>query len=168
MDAFPDNENKELSQTSNQVYCPLVDTHAHVNLDDFQGDLGDLIQRSRQGVFPPVRGKQVANGTIHPFISGLICPAVDLQTSKKAIELARRYSFIFAALGVHPNHTAQIHEGEWNQIVRLVDEETKSPNQSKPIVVALGETGLDRYWDDAPFQTQLQYFSSSVKRKSSP
>ena len=66
MDAFPDNENKELSQTSNQVYCPLVDTHAHVNLDDFQGDLGDLIQRSRQGVFPPVRGKQVANGTIHP------------------------------------------------------------------------------------------------------
>ena len=163
MDAFPDNENKELSQTSNQVYCPLVDTHAHVNLDDFQGDLGDLIQRSRQGVFPPVRGKQVANGTIHPFISGLICPAVDLQTSKKAIELARRYSFIFAALGVHPNHTAQIHEGEWNQIVRLVDEETKSPNQSKPIVVALGETGLDRYWDDASFQTQLQYFLKTLE-----
>ncbi|MGN0930383.1 MAG: TatD family hydrolase [Thermoguttaceae bacterium] len=163
MNASPENENKEPSLRLNHVYCPLVDTHAHINLDEFQDDLGDLITRSRQGVFPPVRGKQVANGTIHPFMSGLICPAVDLQTSKRAVELARRYSFIFAALGVHPNHTSQIQEREWDEIVRLVDEETLAANQSKPIVVALGETGLDRYWDDAPFELQLQYFLKTLE-----
>lgn len=163
MNASPENKNKEPSLSSNHAYCPLVDTHAHVNLDEFQDDLSNLITRSRQGVFPPVRGKQVANGTIHPFMSGLICPAVDLQTSKRAVELARRYSFIFAALGVHPNHTPQLQEGEWDEIVRLVDEETRSVNQSKPIVVALGETGLDRYWDDAPFELQLQYFLKTLE-----
>lgn len=163
MNASPTNENKEPSLIPNQVYCPLVDTHAHINLDEFQDDLVDLITRSQTGVFPPVRGKQVANGTLHPFMSGLVCPAVDLQTSKRAIELARRYPFIFAALGVHPNHTPQLQEGEWDEIVRLVDKETQAPSASKSIVVALGETGLDRYWDDAPFDLQLQYFLKTLE-----
>jgi len=138
-------------------YLPLIDTHAHVNLDEFAHDFDDLIQRSRTGIFPPIRGRQIDDPVMRPFISGLICPGVDLATSVRALELAARYNFIFAAVGFHPNHTQLIQEGEWERLEELVDQ---TPRER---LVALGETGLDRYWDDAPFELQLEYFVKTLE-----
>ena len=147
------------SETS-PVYIPIVDTHAHVNLDCFEAELDDLIARSREGRFPEIRGRHFGTDPVaRPFISGLICPAVDLATSKRAVALAERYDFLFAAAGVHPNHVGLLQQDEWEGICRLVDTES-----SKGRLVALGETGLDRHWDDAPFDLQREYFLKTLEQ----
>jgi len=138
-------------------YLPLIDTHAHVNLDEFAPDLDDLFARSRAGIFPTIRGRQVDDPVMRPFIAGLVCPSVDLATSQRALELASRFNFVFAAVGVHPNHTRLLQEGEWERILELID------RSSRERLVAVGETGLDRYWDDAPFDLQLDYFVKTLE-----
>ena len=141
------------------VFFPIVDTHAHVNLETFEEDLEDLIARSREGRFPEIRGRHIgADPVARPFISGLICPAVDLATSERAIALAKRYDFIFAAAGVHPNHVGALQQNEWTGICRLIEAEL---NHGR--LVALGETGLDRHWDDTPFELQREYFLKTLE-----
>ena len=140
-------------------YLPLVDTHAHVNLDDFAPDLPDLLNRSREGRFPPIKGRQIDDPILRPFVAGIVCPAVDLESSLRGIELAKEYDFIFAAVGFHPNHTALMQPEDWDACERLVLERDAAANN----IVALGETGLDRYWDDAPFDLQRKYFLQTLE-----
>ena len=56
---------------------------------------------------------------------------------------------MFAAVGVQPNHVAEARPDDWTRIVEL---------SALPRVVAIGETGLDRYWDDTPFPQQQEWF----------
>lgn len=143
-------------------YLPLIDTHAHINLEDFKDDFEDLLKRSRLGQFPAIKGRQVEDSVLKPFISGLICPAVDLETTRTALDLSQRYNFIFTAAGFHPNHTSMIKPGDWEECKQLVlnSQNPQDPNYGK--IVALGETGLDRYWDDAPFDLQKEYFLKTL------
>lgn len=146
------------------IPIPLVDTHAHVNLEEFEADLTELLRRSRAGVFPPIRGRvPKTDPVLRPFVAGLICPAVDLATSQRALEIAERFDFVFAAIGVHPNHVALLNSGEWDEICRLVEEETKSKNKPQKLV-ALGETGLDRHWDDSPFELQRDFLMRTLEQ----
>jgi TatD DNase family protein len=56
---------------------------------------------------------------------------------------------VFAAVGIQPNHVAQADPGDWSLIVDLA---------AQPGVVAIGETGLDRYWKHTPFSQQQEWF----------
>ena len=145
-----------------QRTIPLVDTHAHINLEDFAPDLESLVARSRRGVMPEIKGRDLNDPLFRPFVAGVVCPAVDLQTSLRALELARRYPFVFAACGVHPNHVAILNEGEWDEIKRLIRNEVRETPENRRLV-ALGETGLDRYWDDSPFDDQLRFFLETIE-----
>ena len=148
------------TKETSSVYFPIVDTHAHINLEIFDSDLNELIARSRAGRFPEIRGRQIGTDAVaRPFISGLICPAVDLATSERAIALAEKYDFIFAAVGVHPNHVGLLHPGEWEGICDLVKRES-----GRGRLVGLGETGLDRHWDDSPFELQREYFLITLEQ----
>ncbi len=133
-------------------FLPLVDAHAHVNMEDFDSDLDSLLHRSQCGIFPQIKGFQVADPVFKPFIAGLISPGVDLASSFKAIELAQKYDFVFAAVGFHPNHVAQATQDDWEECERLALE---NPNSNK--IMALGETGLDRYWDYSPIERQRDF-----------
>ena len=153
-------------------FLPLVDTHAHLNLDAFAADLDDVVARSRSGRFPEIRGRRVEDALFRPFVAAAVCPAVDLETSSRSLELSRRFDVLFAAVGIHPNHAALAKPGDWEAIERLalaaVDGQNapNAPNAAtsaaSPLdgakLVAVGETGLDRYWDDAPFDVQSALF----------
>lgn len=175
-------------------FLPLVDTHAHLNLDAFAADLDDVVARSRSGRFPEIRGRRVEDALFRPFVAAAVCPAVDLESSLRSLELSRRFDVLYAAVGIHPNHAALAEPGDWAAIERLalaavdvkVDADAandanpplnanaaldaNSPlnaNGAPPVVsspldgaklVAIGETGLDRYWDDAPFDVQSALF----------
>ncbi len=151
-------------------FLPLVDTHAHLNLDAFAADLDDVVDRSRSGRFPEIRGRRVEDALFRPFVAAAVCPAVDLESSLRALEFSRRYDVLFAAVGIHPNHAALAEPGDWEAIERLalaavgvkVDATDATDAASSPLdgakLVAVGETGLDRYWDDAPFDVQLALF----------
>lgn len=111
---------------------PLVDTHAHLDDPRLKTDLEAVLVRAREAGLVQI----VAIGTT----------AAD---SEAVIEIARAHRGVFAAVGVQPNHVAEAMPDDWSRIVELA---------RQPGVVAIGETGLDRYWDHAPFAQQQDWF----------
>lgn len=110
----------------------LVDTHAHLQDPALAGDLAAVLARARGA------------GVTQVLVIGTT--AAD---SAEAVAQAGAHSGVFAVVGVQPNHTAEAAEGDWERVVELA---------GSPGVVALGETGLDRYWDYAPFALQQDWF----------
>lgn len=114
----------------------LFDTHAHLDFDDFKSDRDEVVARaSRAGV------------------SFIINPGCDVETSRKAIALSRRYETVYAAVGIHPNSTADAVPGDSAEISRLA---------SSPKVIAIGETGLDFYRDRSPHDIQIRAFRGQL------
>lgn len=110
----------------------LIDTHAHLDADPFDADRAEVLQRARQ-----------------TGVRAIVCPALSASSSVAVVELANRWAEVYAAVGIHPNACAEASPADWDQIVGLA---------GRPRVVAIGETGLDRYWDFAPLPLQQEYF----------
>ncbi len=115
----------------------LIDTHAHLDQDDFDADREAVIERARQA-----------------GVEAIVTIGITAQSSQACVELAARHADIWAAVGIQPNHTAETATGDWDAIVAL---------SQASRVVALGETGLDRYWDRSPFATQQDYFDRHLQ-----
>ncbi len=113
----------------------LFDTHAHYDHEDFDPD----------------RNK-VLNGLVEKDIGLVLNAASDIESSKKAIELSQKYDFIYASVGIHP-HEAK-HAGDISEVKELADIQK---------VVAIGEIGLDYYYDLSPRDIQLEVFSSQIE-----
>ncbi|MDA0659653.1 MAG: TatD family hydrolase [Planctomycetota bacterium] len=110
----------------------LIDTHAHLADESLFPDLYDVLQRAAGvGVV-----QMVAVGTT-------------LSNSRICLELAKRHPQLYASVGIHPNYCTAAGPTDWEQIVEL---------STLPRVVALGETGLDCYWQDVPLDLQRDYF----------
>jgi TatD DNase family protein len=108
----------------------LVDTHCHLDFDRFDDDREAVVKQA------------LAAG-----VQRIIVPAVDLDNCPAVLELAGRYEQVYAAVGVHPNSTAGWQDG-WLEQVRDFAQHEK--------VVAIGEIGLDYYWDRSPKAIQHQ------------
>jgi TatD DNase family protein len=116
---------------------PLVDTHAHLDQEEFNEDREAVIARARQAGVETI----VAIGTT-------------ALSSELTVDLAAKHPGVFAAVGIQPNYAAQAEPGDWEMIVALVD---------RPKVVAIGETGLDRHWSYSPFDVQQDYFDRHLR-----
>lgn len=114
----------------------LIDTHAHLDFRDFDKDRDDVIFRAEKA-----------------GVSHIVNPGCDLATSKKAVELSRTYDSVCAAVGIHPNSTADASPGDILEIARLAE---------KNSVVAIGETGLDFYRNRSPKEFQIRAFRSQL------
>jgi TatD DNase family protein len=114
----------------------LIDTHCHINFDAYDADRAAVIERA------------VAQG-----VSRIINPAVDLETGAAALALADEYPEVYAAVGIHPNDTADFDPA----IIERIAEQA-----SHPKVVAIGEIGLDYYWDKSPKEQQWRAFESQL------
>ena len=99
---------------------PLVDSHCHVNFQDFEGDLGDVMQRAE-----------------NMNVKYMLCVSVDLATIPDIISLTEEYPNVFASVGMHPN--LEMVEGRNPTIDNLYNASMHSK------VIAIGETGLDYY-----------------------
>jgi TatD DNase family protein len=117
---------------------PLIDTHAHLFDGRFRSDL------------PAVLDRAAAAG-----VERAVCIGIDRESSLESVRLANRFPILVAAVGIQPNHAAEAQPGDWDAIVRLAETE--------PRVVAVGETGLDRYWDRSPFAVQEDYFARHIE-----
>ncbi|MFO0896436.1 MAG: TatD family hydrolase [Pirellulales bacterium] len=115
----------------------LIDTHAHLDDEQFAAELPAVIERAG------------AAG-----VSAIVAIGTTAASSAAAVKLAAEYPTVFAAVGIHPNHVAEAGPDDWDQIVALA---------VRPTVVALGETGLDRYWDYAPLPLQQDYFDRHLR-----
>jgi len=114
------------------------DTHAHLDDDRFAGDLAATLDRA------------AAAG-----VERILCIGIDRATSEAAVRLAEEHPQILrAVVGIQPNHVAEAPPGDFEAIERLAD---------RPCVVGIGESGLDRYWDRAPFEMQRVYFRDHLE-----
>src|ERR1700677_545908 len=115
---------------------PLIDTHAHLDDERFRNDLPEVLDRARQA------------GVVH-----IVTVATTAADSLRCVELARRHALLSPTVGIQPNNVAQAAAGDWDAVLRLAQEAG---------VAALGETGLDRYWDHTPFPQQEDYFGRHI------
>ncbi len=115
----------------------LVDTHCHLNFDNFSDDLEGVVARAH-----------------HAGVTRIIIPAVDLETCHEALALATRYEGVFVAIGVHPNSTTDFDDATLDTLKTLA--------QSSSKVVAIGEIGLDYYWDKSPKDAQARAFKAQL------
>jgi TatD DNase family protein len=97
----------------------FVDTHCHLNLDIFDKTIDQVVERAQDA------------GVIK-----IVVPGIDIDTSRKAVELASRFEFIYAAVGTHPNEADKFEESH----IKVFEEFLREPK-----VVAVGEIGLDFY-----------------------
>lgn len=115
----------------------LFDTHAHLNATQFNEDVEQVIERAR------------AEGVSHIVVVGF-----DRPTIERAMELAEQYSFIYAAVGWHPVDAIHMTDDDLMMIEQLA---------AHPKVVALGEMGLDYYWDQSPKDIQKEVFRKQIR-----
>lgn len=113
--------------TSNVV---LIDSHCHLDLAQFDEDRDEVVARAR------------AN-----HVRIIVNPGIDLEHSRQAIALAERYPEVYAAVGVHPNSSASYDPDMLGELRTMA---------AHPKVVAIGEIGLDYYWDKATPEQQKQ------------
>ncbi|HJX54022.1 MAG TPA: TatD family hydrolase [Polyangia bacterium] len=113
---------------------PIVDSHCHLDFDDFAQDLPAVLDRARQA-----------------GLQAMICigSGADLATAQRAADLAAREPDVFAAVGVHPHDAAKLEDDWWP----VLDELARAPR-----VVGVGETGLDYFYDRSPRETQAEVF----------
>ena len=110
----------------------LFDTHAHYDARRFDSDRHELLASMEQ------------NG-----VGRILNAGCDLESSRAAIELAHQYDFLYAAVGSHPDDADHV-DGA------LVDTYRELAKEEK--VVAIGEIGLDYYWDKENHETQKYWF----------
>lgn len=113
--------------------APLVDTHAHLVDERLLPRIGDVLASAR------------AAGVVQ-----VVAIATTADDSASVVTLAATHPGVFAAVGIHPNDSADAGPGDWDRVAALAEH---------PRVVALGETGLDRHWDRTPFPVQQDYFA---------
>jgi TatD DNase family protein len=115
----------------------FFDTHAHLDQPEFDDDRPAVVTRAR--------------GT---GVREIVAIGTTADTSAACVRLAGEFEGVYAAVGIQPNYVAQRQPGDWERVVKLV---------SEPGVVAIGETGLDRYWDFSPFDKQQDFFDRHLR-----
>ncbi len=115
----------------------LVDTHAHLDQDEFADDRDQSIQRA-----------------VDAGVETMLAVGIGVASSQACIELAARHESVFAAVGIQPNYAAEAQPDDWDRIVELARADR---------VRAIGETGLDRHWDFTPFDVQQDYFDRHLR-----
>ncbi len=110
----------------------IFETHAHYDDEQYEEDRDRLL------------GSMQENG-----ISRIVNAGASIETTEKGIRLAEKYPFVYAAAGVHPSETAQLDEDSFVRLKKLA---------IHPKTVAVGEIGLDYYWDKEPDVQEKQRY----------
>jgi TatD DNase family protein len=113
----------------------MIDTHAHVHDKQFDEDRDAVVERAR------------AAG-----VSAMITVGCDLADSARAIECARRYG-LRASVGIHPHEAKDAPDDIAAALDALLDDS----------VVAIGETGLDYYYDHSPREAQVSVLRAQIR-----
>lgn len=120
----------------------LVDSHAHLDFEDYGSDRADVLARAR------------AAGLVHIVNVGLWREGKGAEAASAAVRLAEELpAMISAAVGIHPHDVARATEADWARIGELA---------RHPRVVAVGETGLDYHYDHSPREAQQEAFRRSI------
>jgi len=114
----------------------LIDTHCHIYYDKYH-DIDEVIERALQN-----------------NVSKMICVGVDLDSSEKSIKLAEKYDVIYATAGYHPHESKDAKPDYLKQLESFLEHEK---------VIALGEIGLDFFYEHSDRKTQIKIFEQQLE-----
>ncbi len=115
----------------------LFDTHAHLADPQLESQLENVISRAQNA-----------------GLEGIVAIGTNPQDSDRCLKIAQQYEMVYAAVGYQPNGCHHATRPGWEVICELAKDHN---------VVAIGETGLDRYWDDCPFDIQQLWFDKHIE-----
>jgi TatD DNase family protein len=117
----------------------FVDSHAHLEMEQFDADRPAMLQRARE----------TGIETIVAIGSGTGPGSLDC-----GIQLAEQYGFIYATIGIHPHEAKLATDGDFEEMARLA---------KRPKVIAWGEIGLDYFYDHSPRDVQQRVFLKQLQ-----
>ncbi len=120
----------------------LFDSHSHLNDEKFDEDREEQIKKIRE------------SGVLNFITAGY-----SVESSKKALEIAKKYDFIYTTAGVSPNDIPQTEEELWKQLAEI----EKIVEKNKEKICAIGEIGLDYYWNTDNKELQKKAFIEQIK-----
>ncbi|HLD26678.1 MAG TPA: TatD family hydrolase [Patescibacteria group bacterium] len=112
----------------------MFDTHCHLQFSAFEGKVDEIVEEA-----------------FHAGITHILVPGTDIDTSKKAIDIALKYDFIYSAVGIHPHHVIEYKKEniknkkpkkKIHYDLEVIEKLLQSKNNK---IVAVGEIGLDRH-----------------------
>ncbi len=115
----------------------LIDTHAHLDRTVYAADWPGVLDRAKLA-----------------GVEQIVVVGTTAAGSAASLQLACEYPQLFATVGIHPNHAAEAAGGDWDMVVKLARDQR---------CVGIGETGLDRHWDDTPWPVQQDYFDRHLR-----
>lgn len=115
----------------------FIDSHAHLDDSRFDKDRDLIIESLKE------------NQVDYVFNIG-----ADLKTSEASLKLAKEYDNIYAVVGVHPHSAKEVDERTMERLREMAKEDK---------VIAIGEIGLDYYYDNSPRDLQLKWFKEQLK-----
>jgi TatD DNase family protein len=121
----------------------LTDTHCHLDYHKFDADRADVLLRAQQA-----------------GVTRIVIPGTSWTSSLSAVKLAESHPMLFAAVGVHPTDVDTYQVDTLASLRKLVLESSGLPPRQEPApalqkkIVAIGEIGLDYYWEAAPHDLQ--------------
>ncbi|MDR6555165.1 TatD family hydrolase [Paenibacillus qinlingensis] len=115
----------------------LTDSHTHLNAEQFKDDQEEVIQRA-----------------LEAGVTRIVNVGFNRETIPSSIELAEKYDFIYTTVGWHPVDAIDMMPGDLEWIESLCQHEK---------VVAIGEIGLDYYWDKSPKDVQQRVFREQIR-----
>lgn len=140
----------------------LIDTHSHIDMQDFE-DLDAVISNAQKA-----------------GVEKIIIPSVDRNSFEKVIDIANEYENVYCALGVHPTEAQGVNEEDFNEIISLVSGSSPLAGEGEVLgelagrrnsgeeyipnkIVAIGECGLDYYWEKTFIEKQKEIFSKQIE-----
>lgn len=115
----------------------LIDTHAHIYLDRFDADRDAMLQRARDA------GVEV-----------IVMPAIDVPSIEQAVRLCEQHEGLYAMAALHPSAVEEASAADFEAVVDWCDD---------PSIVAVGESGLDYYWDRSFDEKQQDFFRKHIR-----
>ncbi len=115
----------------------LVDTHAHYTIDAFEADLEAVLDRAQQA-----------------GIGAIINVGTDVASSEQVVEQSRKFNLLYTACGIHPHEASNAEEKDWDRLYTLIQFEKN---------IAVGEIGLDYYYDFSPKDIQIAFFEKQLR-----
>ena len=132
-----------LMANSQMPIAKYIDTHCHLDGEEFRDDLDAVVQRAREA------------GCTKVFV-----PAIDLKSCQTVMDVCRRYpDFAYPMLGLHPDEV----KADWREQLMQIKSILHSPLTPHPSPLAIGEVGLDYYWSREFEQEQLEAFEEQVR-----
>lgn len=121
----------------------FFDSHSHYNDEKFNEDR-----------------EQILKDTYKAGITRLICAGYNIQSSLKSIEISQKNDFVYSICGISPNDIPQLEEKLWKDIEQISDIVKQNCNRK---LVAIGEIGLDYYWNKENKDLQKQAFIKQIE-----